>query len=62
MREGTLVAAAVVLVCLGLAPSAGAFVYWANVGGTTIGRANLDGTSSNQNFITGASSPCGVRG
>jgi hypothetical protein len=44
-------------------------VYWANNGiegtvglmtGTTIGRANLDGTAPDQNFITGANGPCGV--
>ena len=41
-----------------------AFVYWANYryygGGTTIGRANLDGTNPNQSFITGANSAHGV--
>jgi hypothetical protein len=44
----------------------GAHIYWANTGdtngssGTTIGRANLDGTGVNQSFITGAKAPCGV--
>jgi virginiamycin B lyase len=35
-------------------------VYWGNGGGTTIGRANLDGSGVNQSFITAASSPNGV--
>ncbi|MGO9207419.1 MAG: hypothetical protein ACLQBX_14775, partial [Candidatus Limnocylindrales bacterium] len=43
-------------------------VYWANRGtsgwtptsGTTIGRANLDGTGLDESFIGGAQSPCGV--
>ena len=42
-----------------LASSANAFVYWANTG-STIGRANSEGTGVNENFITGANSPCGV--
>ncbi len=49
-----------------------AHIYWANCGGiadqgcsgntvgTTIGRANLDGTGVNEDFITGASAPCGI--
>jgi len=49
---------------LAVTPRAEAFVYWANLGpsfdGTTIGRANLNGTSVNQGFITGADGPCGV--
>ncbi|MGA7306040.1 MAG: T9SS type A sorting domain-containing protein [Rhodothermales bacterium] len=36
------------------------FVYWANTGGDSIGRANLDGTSPNQSFITGAGTPYGL--
>jgi hypothetical protein len=49
-----------VFVLLAWAPRAGAFVYWSNDtsnAGTTIGRANLDGTAATQNFITGASGP-----
>ena len=38
----------------------GQHIYWANYGGGTIGRANLDGTGVNQSFITGANAP--VRG
>jgi hypothetical protein len=43
-----------------VAPRADAFVYWANHGGTTIGRANNDGTGIDQGFITGAREPCGL--
>jgi Calx-beta domain len=59
--------AAFLLLGLALAPRAGAAVYWGNaVGpvfglpGTTIGRANNDGTGINQNFIGGASTPSAV--
>ena len=41
-------------------PRSQAFIYWANSGGQTIGRANLNGTSVNQSFIRGAIEPCGV--
>jgi hypothetical protein len=37
----------------------GQFVYWATDAGT-IGRANLDGSSSDPNFITGLGEPSGV--
>ena len=36
------------------------FVYWTNENGTTLGRANLDGTGASESFITGASSPVAV--
>jgi virginiamycin B lyase len=39
---------------------AGAHVYWAHQASGTIGRANLDGTSPDQSFITGANDPIGV--
>jgi hypothetical protein len=59
--------ATLLVLALGLAPSAGASVYWSNaVGpttgttGTTIGRANNDSTGVNQAFIGGASLPTGV--
>ena len=48
---------------LALPGSAGAYVYWPNYDlgkGTTVGRANLDGTSANQSFITAASIPTAV--
>jgi hypothetical protein len=38
----------------------GCCIYWANESTFAIGRANLDGTGVNQNFITGASFPWGV--
>jgi len=45
------------LCALALPARAGAFVYWDNVGTTAVARANLDGTSANQSFITGISDP-----
>ena len=54
------------LAVMGMLPSGAlAFVYWPNTltnfgGGTTLGRAELDGSGTQQNFITGASSPDGV--
>jgi C4-type Zn-finger protein len=60
-------AAAFLLLGLALASRASASVYWTNtVGpvfglpGTTIGRADNDGTGINQNFIAGASTPTAV--
>ena len=38
----------------------GSHIYWDNVGGNTIGRANLDGSGVDQRFITGAHAPVGV--
>ena len=40
----------------------GAHIYWASSGGgaATIGRANLDGSGVNRNFISGAADPWGV--
>jgi len=42
----------------------GGQIYWGNqhnptMDGTTIGRANLDGTGVNQRFITDGTDPCG---
>ena len=37
----------------------GQHIYWTNDNGTTIGRANLDGTGVDQSFITGTD-PIGV--
>ena len=53
--------AGVVLAAMALigAPSAGAFIYWTNIGGP-IGRANNDGTGANQTFITGQTAPEGI--
>ena len=55
MRFAVLAAALGALV---LPPSAGAFIYWANTG-TTIGRANPDGSGANQNFLASGQA-CGV--
>lgn len=35
-------------------------IYWSNTGFDTIGRANVDGQSANQNFITGSIQPTGM--
>jgi hypothetical protein len=44
--------------------SAQTYIFWANYGsdgsGTTIGRANLDGTHVRERFITGAEGPIGA--
>jgi hypothetical protein len=52
-----------VLAAAWLAPAAHAYLYWAHRGnetGTTLGRANLNGTGVNQSFIGGATGPVGV--
>ncbi len=49
------------LVLFGVVAGAQADVYWTNQQTGTIGRANQDGTSSNQSLITGASAPGGIR-
>ena len=63
-RRAVIFLAALLVAALAFAPRADAFVYWATTGspttGTTIGRANLNGTGANQSFITGASRPTGV--
>jgi hypothetical protein len=38
----------------------GNFVYWTNETETTIGRAKINGTGTNNNFITGLNDPLGV--
>jgi virginiamycin B lyase len=38
----------------------GAHVYWTDTEAGTIGRANLDGTSPNPSFISGADDPAGI--
>ena len=58
-----LVSAAALAASAAVAAPAGAFVYWANQSGgsgTTIGRAETDGTGATQDFITGVSAPIGV--
>ena len=58
MLRRTLTAAIAVAGLAGLAipASAGAYVYWANSGSGTIGRASNDGTGVNQSFINPGSS------
>lgn len=60
---GTASFLAALVLFLALAQTATAYVYWTNRSGgagTTIGRANLDGTGADQTFIGGASGPVGV--
>jgi len=47
--------ATLALAALAFASRAEAYVYWTNVDTDSIGRANLDGTGVNPNFITGTS-------
>ena len=62
------VAVAVAVSCgaAALASSAQAYIYWTDYGngftggGTTLGRANGDGSAVNPNFVTGASNPAGL--
>jgi hypothetical protein len=59
----TLLAAAVLAaLALLIAPphAHGNFVYWANPNGTSIGRAKINGTGANNNFITGLTQPSDV--
>ncbi|HET6869697.1 MAG TPA: hypothetical protein VFH80_27535 [Solirubrobacteraceae bacterium] len=54
---------ALAIAALSLPASAGAYVYWANYNpgnGTTFGRANLDGSGTNQNFLTAATDSIGI--
>ena len=60
MGRVALLVAALLVLALAFSPRAAAFVYWTNNSGTTIGRADLDGTGVDQSFIGGASNPCGV--
>ena len=48
---------ALFVLTLALAPRAEAYVYWADLGADTIGRANLDGTGVDQSLIAGLESP-----
>jgi Low-density lipoprotein receptor repeat class B len=53
-------ALALALLALAFPGSASAYIYWTNEVTGSIGRANLDGSSADQSFITGASHPFGV--
>ena len=57
---GRWVAALALVIGLVFTAQADAFVYWTDYGTSMIGRANLDGTSPNPSFITGATSPLGA--
>ena len=63
-RRAALALATLALATLALASRADGYIYWANAGTNTIGRANLDGdpSSVNQGFIgsDGANVPAGV--
>src|SRR5262249_54493525 len=58
--RGALLVTALLLVGLTLASHAGAAVYWSNSAGTTIGRANTNGTGASQSFIGDGSQPGGI--
>ena len=65
MRAGIrslLLAGLLAAAAFAVAPPAEGYIYWANGtnGGTTIGRANNDGSGVNPNLITGQKEPCGV--
>src|SRR5579863_798383 len=51
--------AAVVVSAWGSA-RADAFIYWANQGGTTAGRSNLDGSAINESLLSGTYAPFAV--
>jgi virginiamycin B lyase len=55
-RRAALALATLVVATLALAARADAYIYWANAGANTIGRANLEGdpSSVNQSFIEAA--------
>jgi hypothetical protein len=54
------VALVVALIALALPSAAHAYLYWTNFEGGKIGRADLDGSAANPEFITGASEPIDV--
>jgi len=60
----TVLLAAVLALTLALAPRAEGYVYWANQGidggRGSIGRANLDGTGAERDFITTGNGACGI--
>jgi hypothetical protein len=61
--RGLGIVAALALTCmvvLAVPPRARAFVYWANSNGDSIGRANLDGSWSQNRFIAGTTKAHGI--
>jgi hypothetical protein len=59
LASGSTLGFAIFSATVTILPVAG-HIYWANDTTNAIGRANLDGSSPNQSFITGASTPFGV--
>ena len=60
-RRAVLLLAALLVLTLAFASRAEAFVYWANGNAIgSIGRANLNGTGADRDFIFGASAPGGM--
>src|ERR671925_1640480 len=62
MRHGLRLLGTFVAV-LAAAPTAHAYVYWSvsgNSDGTTLGRADLDGSGVNHSFVTGTKGPEGI--
>ena len=51
---------AVILLLVLVKEANGNFVYWTNDGGTTIGRAKLNGTGVNNSFVAGLNDPNGI--
>jgi sugar lactone lactonase YvrE len=60
VRRGLFLLPAIVVAAALAAPDARAYIYWTNGDGGTIGRANLDGSGANQNFIVNSNRPYGV--
>ena len=57
-KDAWLLLAALLVLGLGFAPPAGAYIYWPS--GSSISRANLDGTGVDRDFISGAAGPSAV--
>lgn len=60
LRRGSIIVLGAVLALLMVAPSAGAFIYFTNPSTNSIGRASIDGSGVDPNFIPTGISPCGV--
>jgi hypothetical protein len=59
-RRAALALATLLVATLALAGRADAFVYWTGFISNSIGRANLDGTGVDPNFMTQVGFPNGV--
>ena len=60
MRYLVALLAALVALLVGAAGASANFVYWANQGQTTIGRAKINGSGANNSFLTGITDLHGV--